>query len=258
MKKILLLIFSYTAVPALQKLWYYIHLLWLAWMWYWYGVNNQWHAKKIIYKKYFDSKKPFLLFDVGANIWQSIEEIEKYNINNLVIHSFEPQKSNYDILTNKFKASKNVILNNLALWNTQWETYFYKNIEWDTAGTLNKDNWSIREKIRISTIDAYCSKNNINEIGYLKMDIEWHEYNALLGAESMIKEWKVKVIEFEFLWQNISSRVFLKDFWDLLWENYDFYRILPHHIYKIHSYSHLLEIYCLSNFVCIQKWLKKK
>lgn len=259
-KYFVLLLFSYIAVPLFQKFWYYVYLLWLAWMWYWYGVNNQWHAKKIIYNKYLFYEEEFIIFDVWANIWQTIDETLESNFGKYKIYSFEPQEFNFKILKQKYSHYKHINLCKIWFSNMCWEFEFYKNIEWDTWWTLVSNSWhnKIKEIIQIKTIDDFCVENNIKKINYLKMDIEWSEFNALIWAKNMINEWKIDAIEFEFLWQNITARVFMKDFWDLLSEKYDFYRILPHHIYKINSYSHLLEIYCLSNFVCIKKWLKKK
>lgn len=254
-----LLVFSYLANPLLQKFWYYVHLLWLAWMWYWYWVNNQWHAKKIIYKKYFkNNNSPFLIFDVWANIGQTIDEILESSFNNYSVYSFEPQVFNYKILTEKYSHIQNIKLFDIWFSDKSWTIDFFKDIEWDTGWsiTTNIRENKIIETIKIDTIDDFCTKNNISSINYLKMDIEWSEFSALKWASNMIQSWNIDVIEFEFLRQNISSRVFMKDFWNLLWENYDFYRILPHNIYRIKTYSHLLEIYCLSNFVCIKKWLQ--
>lgn len=253
-----LLVFSYLANPLLQKFWYYVHLLWLAWMWYWYWVNNQWHAKKIIYKKFFNKNKSFTIFDVWANIWQTIDEILESKFNNFRVYSFEPQIFNYNILIEKYSHIENIQLFDFWFSDTSWTIDIFKDIDWDTGWSITtnvKEN-KIIETIKIDTIDSFCMKNNIKSINYLKMDIEWAEYSAIKWAKNMIDSWNIDVIEFEFLRQNISSRVFMKDFWDLLWENYDFYRILPHNIYRIKTYSHLLEIYCLSNFVCIKKWLQ--
>lgn len=260
-KSILLLSFSYFANPVLQKFWYFVYLLWLAWMGYWYWVNNQGHAKKIFYKKYFNKSEDFIIFDVWANIWQTIEEAIWSNFLKYKIYSFEPQEYNFNILDEKYSHFSNISLHKIWFSDKNWEIDFYKDIEWDTWGSviLNPESINkIKETIKIETIDNFCKKNKIDSINYLKMDIEWSEFNALIWARNMINKWKIDAIEFEFLRQNISARVFMKDFWDLLSKKYDFYRILPHHIYKIDSYSHLLEIYCLSNFVCIKKWLKKK
>ncbi len=260
-KHFLLLVFSFLSVPILQKFWYCTYILWLAWMWYGYWVNNQWHAKKIIYKKYFSKKENFIIFDVWANIWQTLDEALKSNFSNFKIYSFEPQEYNFKILERKYSHLSNISLYKIWFSDQTWKIDFYKDIEWDTWWTLvlntNKSN-KIKETIKIETIDNFCEKNKVDTINYLKMDIEWSEFNALIWAKNMINKWKIDAIEFEFLRQNISARVFMKDFWDLLSEKYEFYRILPHNIYKIDSYSHLLEIYCLSNFVCLKKWLKKK
>jgi FkbM family methyltransferase len=256
-KKVYIYTFSYLAQPWLQRFWHAIYLVGLSGMWYGYGVNALSHAKKFIYKKlWYGNGKTFILFDVGANIWQTIEELLEMKLTDIFIYSFEPQKSAYQSLKRKFETNKDISLHNIGFWNENGVIDLYKDIEGDTGASIYSNGVNhFKEEIQIQTIDDFIEKKGIIYISYLKLDIEGAEYSALQGAKNAIMSWKIEAIEFEFLRQNIKSKVFLKDFRDLLSTQYDFYRILPYHIYKLPSYSHLLEVYCLSNFLCIKKWL---
>ena len=66
-----------------------------------------------IFKKIIKNNEP-IIFDIGANKGQSIERFLKVN-NNAVIHSFEPNKDEFDLLKKKYNNNKNIKLNNIAL-----------------------------------------------------------------------------------------------------------------------------------------------
>lgn len=256
----MLRLFSRFSLPCFQGFWKQIYLLGLAGMGYWFWVNQLGHAKNIVYKqrKEKNKEKPFILFDVGANIWQTIEEILEYHRTNYKIFSFEPQQEAFKVLEKKFKNSKDtdISLYNIWFWDNKEELILHKTDINDTSASIISsphEAHKYSEIIKIDTIDNFVEEKNIPYISYLKLDIEGAEYKALLGAKDIIAKTNIEAIEFEFLWKNIDWKIFLRDFRDLLSNRYNIYRILPHHIYQIKNYNHLLEIYCLSNFLCIKK-----
>lgn len=68
------------------------------------------------------------------------------------------------------------------------------------------------EEVKLTTLDLYCTKNNITKIDLLKLDVEGHEINALKGGTEMINSDKVSIIQFEFSGCNIDSRTYFQDF----------------------------------------------
>src|SRR4051794_13917120 len=59
-----------------------------------------------------------LIFDVGANIGQTIESILEV-LNEPVIHAFEPMPSAFARLQDKFQSRPNIHLNNIGLGSKQ-------------------------------------------------------------------------------------------------------------------------------------------
>jgi hypothetical protein len=109
------------------------------------------------------------------------------------------------------------------------------------------------EKVSIDTIDFFCVKNEIKRIDYLKLDIEGHEYKALLGAKRMLAEKRITFIQFEFGECNIDSRTFFRDFYNLLNDNYNFYRIVSNGITRINEYTTDLETFATINYLAEMK-----
>ena len=58
----------------------------------------------------------------------------------------------------------------------------------------------------------------------------------------------IEYIQFEFGGCNIDSRTYFRDFWELLHDKYNFFRIMPDGIVPIDEYSETLEIFTSQNF----------
>jgi hypothetical protein len=89
---------------------------------------------------------------------------------------------------------------------------------------LTKD--TVSENVALKTLDDFCAEHNILHIDFLKIDIEGHELICLQGAENMLQSDSIDMIQVELNRCAIASRVFLKDYWDLLSDKYNVYRML--------------------------------
>jgi hypothetical protein len=93
-------------------------------------------------------------------------------------------------------------------------------------------------------------------IYFLKIDVEGAEMDVLAGANQLIKNKKIKFLQFEYGPNCIISKVFLKDFF-LLLENYTIYRILKNGLRPL-VYNEILEIPLTSNYVAELKQPNEK
>ena len=111
---------------------------------------------------------------------------------------------------------------------------------------------SIKYDVKVKTLDDFCHEKKIQKIDLLKIDVEGHELQCLLGALDLLKQDKIKAIQFEFNEMNIISHSTFKDFWDLL-RGFKFYRLLPNgHLLYIKEYNPLYcEIYAYQNIVAL-------
>lgn len=195
-----------------------------------------------------------IIFDVGANVGKYTKELLNNFNDNCIIHSFEPVKKTYQKLSeNNF--AKNVILHNFAFSSAEGSSKIYTNSETSGLASLSKrrlDHFNIHmdieENIKLKTIDSFCLENGINNIFFLKMDVEGHELEVLKGAKNMLNNNSIEHLQFEFGGCNIDSRTFFQDFWYLLKDKYHIYRIVKDGLYEISNYKETLEIFITTNY----------
>ena len=206
-------------------------------------------------KKKYKNEKFLVLFDIGANVGEYSQMLSLTFGANANIHSFEPSKKTFEAFVETTKGIASITPNNLAIGEQDGELILFSNDERSGLSSVYQrrlDHIGISmeqsEKIMITTIDAYCQKQNINKIHFMKLDIEGHEFKALLGAKQMIENGHIQAIQFEFGGCNIDSRTYFQDFFYLLNDKYHLYRILKDGIYEIKNYSELFEIFTTVNY----------
>ncbi len=187
------------------------------------GGNVENSGEKSICKKLkYLKQDSYCLFDVGANKGDFTKIIlDFFNNDDIEIHSFEPSKATFELLSNNIKSDK-VILNNKGLGKEAGTFPFYTDRPGSGAASLTKRNldhlgvdFNYSEDVSIDTLDEYCLANNVKEIDLLKLDVEGHEFDVLEGSKDMLKRKMIKMISFEFGGCNIDTRTFLKDFYYL-------------------------------------------
>ncbi len=104
----------------------------------------------------------------------------KKRIKNYKIIAFEPDEENFELLKN---THKDIVCKKFGLWDSE-ETLMF-----DSEGTLSSrinENETAENstKIRVTKLDN-CDE--CKSASFIKMDIEGAEYNALMGAKSIIK-----------------------------------------------------------------------
>jgi FkbM family methyltransferase len=167
-----------------------------------------------------------IIFDVGGNRGQSIEKFKRI-FSNPIIHSFEPIKSDFDFMYNKFKDDKNIYLNNFALGDQVEEKEFNITAKTGTSsfnkinpntnwlkirskqyGTKPSDYVISRQKVKIYTLDQYCLDKKINEIHFLKIDTQGYEDKVLKGSVNNLKNNNIKAVVAEIIFDNTYDKYF--------------------------------------------------
>ena len=213
-------------------------------------------------KKRLEKEKSILtLFDVGANLGQYAGELLKcMNDVKKQIHCFEPSLDTFKQLSKNISNHKEIKLNNFGIGETNSMLKLYSDKTTSGLASVFKrklDHFSIEmnmeEEIEIKTIDTYCSENKISHIHLLKIDIEGNELNVLKGASTMLNKDAIDFIQFEFGGSNIDSRTYFQDFYYLLSQKFNIYRILMDGVYPVSQYHENKEIFITTNYLAQRK-----
>ena len=206
-------------------------------------------------------KPPYCIFDIGSNKGQFLQLIlDSISVNDFSIHCFEPGHETFSILVEASKKDKRIKLNNIGLGKEKSEAVLHYDSAGSGLASLTKrklDHFNIdfskEEKVKIDTIDNYCSENAIEHIHLLKIDIEGHELDALAGAKEMFASKSIDIVTFEFGGCNIDTRTFFQDFWYFFHEaNFRIFRITPSgYLYPLKSYKEIYEQFRTINFIAI-------
>lgn len=225
-------------------------------------VSGERYLISNVLRKYFyniERSNP-VLFDVGANIGNYSKAL-KTELPQAIIYAFEPNPVAYKIMQSRLKEV-NINLLNLGLGSKKTKATMFNyegNIE-SEHGSLYKDVFLdlhkmkdvIEIEIEITTIDNFCSDNRIKYIDFLKIDTEGNELEVLKGANTMLHKHNVGIIQFEFNEMNVISRVFLKDFFEVL-EEYIIYRLDSSNLIQLPRYDTRYEIFQFQNLIAISK-----
>lgn len=137
-------------------------------------------------------------FDVGANFgWfttflLSLEKISNKKI--AEIHAFEPLKKVFENLSENVRfceSPERAILNNFALTDKISETVIYiidRLGSGHSSLAKNSDEKITEEKIHTKTFDDYVVSNAVENVDFIKIDIEGSELKFLKGGTKMFAQ----------------------------------------------------------------------
>jgi FkbM family methyltransferase len=201
-----------------------------------------------------------IVFDVGTNVGDWAELALSIN-NNINLHCFEPSLFTFERLKQRF--SRNVKCNNFGLSSSECERRLFIFEDWSGGNSLyprhgleavGLKTQSKTELVKLTALDKYCKKYSINEIDFMKVDVEGHELEVFRGGGELIRAGRVTVMQFEYGGCNIDSRVLLKDIFEYFCSlPYQFFKIYPHHLRYISQYDQRLENFQYSNWLIVRK-----
>jgi hypothetical protein len=88
---------------------------------------------------------------------------------------------------------------------------------------------------KMVTIDEFTKNRSFDEVSLLKIDVEGAELDVLKGADRLIRERRVKAIQFEIGGSNVVLETWMRDFYAQL-AGYSFYRLLPRGLLPLGEY----------------------
>ncbi|HEY5811038.1 MAG TPA: FkbM family methyltransferase [Terrimicrobiaceae bacterium] len=103
-------------------------------------------------------------------------------------------------------------------------------------------------QVPVKTLDEMANDLQLSRIDLLKIDAEGHELEVLRGARKLLAAGLIGVLHIEFNEMNIFSRVFLRDFREML-PSHKAFRMLPSSIIPVSTYPLGSELFAFQNIV---------
>jgi FkbM family methyltransferase len=142
--------------------------------------------------------KDDLILDVGANmgvvsLWLS-QRCDH-------VHAFEPHPENIAMITSQMnlRNSKNITLHQCALGKEETEMQLHvKNFHGHhSLGDVDNSPTVGKMRVKVQTMDDVCKELNVEQIQFLKIDVEGFESDVLLGGSQLLAEKRIDYILFE-------------------------------------------------------------
>jgi FkbM family methyltransferase len=213
------------------------------------GATGEIQALQYVKAQLARSKKPIVVFDIGANVGEYTLSVLGCFGSDALIHAFEPSTQAFDALKAAVAGMGTVKLHNIGFGDEEGTLdLFYDHPGSSTASVYQQrpDHacpTRFHETVQIKTVDDFCREENIERIGFLKIDVEGHEMKVLQGARKLLESDRIDFIQFEFGYRNVDSRTYFRDFFCLLDEKYKLYRIITDGLFPIDHYSEQYEVF---------------
>ncbi|MCC6937630.1 MAG: FkbM family methyltransferase [Flavobacteriales bacterium] len=173
-----------------------------------------------------------VLFDVGAHLGEwSVLAKQHFSKARLIL--FEPQPS-YQKAIGEHALSNSELIP-FAVSSSVHRMSLFASAEHGGIASVHERRDSfftdvefVPTEIDTVTIDDVVAERGIEQVDFMKMDVEGHELDVLRGARKSLESGLIKALSFEFGSANINSRTYFHDFWDELTPlGYRISRILP-------------------------------
>ena len=182
------------------------------------------------------------IFDVGANIgtWARMAGLF---FPEAIIHCFEPVPDACRLLGETVKSMPGVVVNPFGLAETSgskefkhYPTDLGKSSLVDYPHPLPSDHLACP----MMTGDEYLAANGIEQVDFLKMDVEGAEHLVLAGFKNAFEQGRVRVVQFEYGFINIITKFLLADFYRFFEEHgYLVGKIYPRYVeFRTYSFDH--------------------
>ena len=143
-----------------------------------------------------------IVVDVGANIGLHTLNMARIVGNAGQVFAFEPDPSNFEILKKNAKINnyKNIILEQKAVGDKHGKTTLYQSdnpINHRIFPQSERANSQVQ--VELTNLDNYFDSDMIDEINFIKIDVEGMEFGVLKGMKNILKNNKNIKILFEFV-----------------------------------------------------------
>jgi FkbM family methyltransferase len=193
--------------------------------------------------------------DVGANKGEWSQRVLNSNPA-AVLHLFEPSLSAQSFLEQRFANQPHVHLHSVALGDHAGNHVFYEEKHaGETSSLLARvsDPAASEREVVVARLDDTLESQFVQHVDFLKVDAEGFDLFVLRGAEKMLAEGRISVIQFEYneFWRVAGATI--GDAFDLL-EGHDYVVSLLHRRGLRHvTPRDFGDFYHYANFVAVSR-----
>ena len=218
------------------------------------------HVMEQILPRLLKSPAP-VLFDVGAHTGNYSRALAAA-FPQSTVYAFEPNPETFEQLKAQCSGPIRCVNLGLGAERSRQTIYTYpasgerasehSSLFKEVVVDLHNQQAPAQFDLELTTLDEFCAKQGIGTIDFLKIDTEGNELNVLRGASKMLAEGRIQAVQFEFNSMNVVSRVFLRDFYQILPE-FDLFRLHPKGLIPLKKYDVRNEIFVIQNFLAIKR-----
>jgi FkbM family methyltransferase len=199
-----------------------------------------------------------VIFDVGAYEGAYARMAQRILGESAVIHCFEP----HPVSSARLKADAGSLdVHETALAARAGTSTLHEDPGYPNMATLAPDALPVagrvadqRTTVEVTTLDEFCAGRSIERIDLLKIDVEGAELAVLQGATGLIDEDRIRIVQFEFGYGSLATRTFMRDYFELLGETRNFYRVAPGGLIPLGDYRLELEVFTsATNYVAVPR-----
>ncbi len=134
------------------------------------------------------------------------------------VFGFEPTPTLADQLEAKYCDDPRFSLERSALGRVPGSATLFTQEASSTNSLVRNAAATIVEtiEVEVTTGDEFLARSNLDSVDYLKIDVEGHDLQALLGFSEALNAGRVGVVQFEYNGWNAISHDLLGDFYALL------------------------------------------
>jgi FkbM family methyltransferase len=206
-----------------------------------------------------------VIFDVGANVgdWTAgLFQLADGSGAGVTVHAFEPCAGTFQALRERIDQEQwtNVIAVPQACSVAPGKAAM--TVYSDGYGTntivapIEPAPTARKETVELTSVDVYCACHSIKHIHLLKIDVEGHDFDVILGATQMLRRAAIDVLQFEYNQRWIGPRRCLHDAFMLLEPlGYAVGKVTPKGIEFYAEWHWEMETYCEANYLaCTPDW----
>jgi len=229
------------------------------------------NGEKLVQRSFLSQRRedrPTVVVDVGANIgdWSVnlLETARALDIGQLQLFAFEPCDATRRTLGDRLSRERQAAVRIVSAAASDRDGTDVLHVIGDGVGTnsLYRADWLTAQRVdtvNLVRLDQFCDREGITRIGLLKIDTEGHELLVLQGAERMLIDQSIDLVQFEYNHWWVVSRHFLRDaFLFLLPLGYHIGKVTGKGIEFYSEWHRELETFQEGNYLaCTSRWIDR-